>query len=209
MVKNGRFSYTVKPFAGAKAVFVYAYAKFINGFRVMSRVASKKRENVNRNAVKGRHLFSGKEMDCFSVAEYKDYSIGGIFLESDAVPKKSVGYGNIAGAYSVGGIRTYKISSPHYVPEENALLEFDAYTKETQVLRISVETAELNTEDECYVCDVEVKGGGKWKRIILRAVDFKGEKGGRSLPNFCIGSALVFNCAGEEREFSVTNILWL
>ena len=72
MVKNGRFSHTVKPFAGATAVFVYAYAKFINGFRVMSRVASKKRENANRNAVKGRRLFSGKEMDCFSVAEYKD-----------------------------------------------------------------------------------------------------------------------------------------
>ncbi|MBR2321123.1 MAG: hypothetical protein IKA57_03200 [Clostridia bacterium] len=208
-VKNCRFSYRVKPFAGATAVFVYAYAKFINGFRVMSRIVSKKRDNVNPNAVKGRRLFSGKEMDCFSVAEYKDYSIGGIFLESDAVPKMLAGYGNITGAYSVGGIRTYKISSPHYVPEENALLEFDAYSKETQVLRVCVETAELNTEDECYVCEVEVKGGGKWKRIILRAADFKGEKGGRPLPNFCTGNALVFDCAGEEREFAVTNILWL
>ena len=208
-VKNCRFSYRVKPFAGATAVFAYAYAKFINGFRVMSRIVSKKCENVNPNAVKGRRLFSGKEMDCFSVAEYKDYSIGGIFLESDAVPKMLAGYGNITGAYSVGGIRTYKISSPHYVPEENALLEFDAYSKETQVLRVCVETAELNTEDECYVCEVEVKGGGKWKRIILRAADFKGEKGGRPLPNFCTGNALVFDCAGEEREFAVTNILWL
>ena len=208
-VKNGRFSYTVKPFAGATAVFVYAYAKFINGFRVMSRIVSKKRENVNPYAVKGRRLFSGKDMDCFSVAEYKDYSIGGIFLERDAVPKMLSGYGNITGAYSVGGIRTYKISSPHYVPEENALLEFDAYSKETQTLRVYVETAELNTEDECYVCDVEIKGGGKWKRIILRAADFKGKKGGRSLSNFCVGNALVFDCAGEEREFAVTNILWL
>ena len=209
MVKNGRFNYKVKPFAGATGVFVYAYAKFINGFRVMSRVAFKKRENVNKNAVKGRQLFSGKEMDCFSVAEYKDYSIGGIFLESDAVPKRSIGYGNIAGAYSVGGIRTYKISSPHYVPDENALLEFDAYSKETQTLRVCVETAALNTEGERYVCDVDIKGGGKWKRIILRAADFKGVKGGRSLPNFCMGNALVFDCAGEECEFSVTNILWL
>lgn len=208
-VKNCRFSYRVKPFAGTTAVFAYAYVKFINGFRVMSRIVSKKCENVNPNAVKGRRLFSGKEMDCFSVAEYKDYSIGGIFLESDAVPKMLAGYGNITGAYSVGGIRTYKISSPHYVPEENALLEFDAYSKETQVLRVCVETAELNTEDECYVCEVEVKGGGKWKRIILRAADFKGEKGGRPLPNFCTGNALVFDCAGEEREFAVTNILWL
>ena len=208
-VKNGKFSHRVKPFAGATAVFVYAYAKFINGFRIMSRIASKKRDNVSDNAVKGRHLFSGKEMDCFSVAEYKDYSIGGIFMESDAVPKTSLGYGNIPGAYSVGGIRTYKISSPRYVPDENSFLKFDVYSAKTQTLRIAVETAELNTEDECYVCDVDVKGGGKWKRIILRAADFKGEKWGRSLPNFCTGSALVFNCAGEEEEFAVTNILWL
>ena len=208
-VKNGRFSYRVKPFGGATAVFVYAYAKYINGFRVMSRIASKKREHIDPTAIKGRKLFSGKEMDCFSVAENKDYSIGGIFLESDAVPKMSVGYGGIQGAYSVGGIRTYKISSPHYVPDENALLKFDVYSKETQTLRITVETAELNTEDERYVYDIEVKGGGKWKRMILRAADFKGTKGGRPLQNFNVGSALVFDCAGEEQEFAITNILWL
>ena len=208
-VKNGKFSYRIKPFGGAKAVFAYAYAKFINGFRVTSKITSKKLEHFNPNAVKGRKLFSGKEMDCFSVAEYNDYSIGGIFLESDAVPKMSVGYGGIHGAYSVGGVRTYKISSPRYVPDENALLEFDAYSKETQVLRISVETAALDVEGECYHCDVEVKGGGKWKRIILRAADFKGERGNRPLSNFCLGNALVFNCAGEEREFAITNILWL
>ncbi len=69
--------------------------------------------------------------------------------------------------------------------------------------------AALDAEGECYVCDVDVKGGGKWKRIILRAADFKGEKGGRPLSNFCLGNALVFNCAGEEQEFAITNILWL
>lgn len=207
MVKNGRFSHHVKPFGGSPAVFAYAYAKFINGFKVTSKIIYKQRNQLDPNAVKGRRLFSGKEMDCFSVAEYRDYSIGGMFLEGEAVPKTSVGYGGIAGAHSVGGIRTYKISSPRYIPDENALLEFDAYCKETQILRVCVETAELNTEDECYVCDVEVKGGGKWKRIILRAADFKGEKGGRPLPNFCIGRALVFG--GEGCTCAVTNILWL
>lgn len=208
-VKNGKFSYRMKPFAGATAVFVYAYAKYINGFRVMSKITSKRLPYANPRAVKSRRLFSGQEMDCFSVAEYKDYSVGGIFLEGEAIPKMSVGYGGIRGAYSVGGVRTYKISSPKYVPEENALLEFDAYSRETQTLRVSIETAEVDAEDECYVCEVEVKGGGKWKRIILKASDFKGEKGGRSLANFRDGSALVFHCAGDEREYAITNILWL
>ena len=208
-VKNGHLTYTVKPFEGATAVFVYAYAKFINGFRVMSKITSKRLTNPMPRAVKSRRLFSGKEMDCFSIAEYTDYAIGGIFLEKEAIPKTVVGYGGIQGAYSVGGVRTYKISSPKYIPDENALLKFDVYTEETQTVRVVVETAEINTEDECYACEFEVKGGGKWKRIILRPADFKGEKGGRPLPNFCVGSALAFLCGGEEKEYAVTNILWL
>ncbi|MBR4943246.1 MAG: dienelactone hydrolase family protein [Clostridia bacterium] len=208
-VKNGKFQHTVKPFDGATAVFVYAYAKYINGFRVMSKISSKKLENCNPNAVKSRRIFSGEEMDCFGVAEYEDYSIGGIFLERDAVPKMSVGYGDIKGAYSVGGIRTYKISSPKYIPSDNALLEFDAYSETSQELLVSIEVADVESEEECYQCVISIKGGGKWKRIILKAGDFKGETYGAPLQNFNDGSALVFDCAGEETEFAVTNILWL
>lgn len=208
-VKDGKTSCKIKPFEGATAVYVYAYAKYINGFRVTSKIVSKKLTQTNPNAVKSRRLFTGNEMDCFGVADYKDYAIGDIFLEREAVPKMSVGYGNIHGAYSVGGIRTYKISSPEYIPEENALLEFDAYTKETQILRVAIEVADVETEEERYVCEVPVKGGGKWKRIILKAADFKGETYGAPLENFYDGSALVFDCAGEEREFAITNILWL
>ena len=114
--KNGRVYCTIKPYKGASAVFVYAYAKYINGFRVMSKIVSKRLNKPDLSAVKSRMLFSGKEMDCFIVANHEDYSIGDIFLEHEAVPKITTGYGNIKGAYSVGGIKTYKISSPMYVP---------------------------------------------------------------------------------------------
>ena len=209
LVKDGRLTYSVTPFEGATAVFVYAYARYLNGFTVMSKITSKRLASSNPRAVKSRRLFTGKEMDSFSVAEYTDYSIGGIFLEKEAVPKIATGYGGIQGAYSVGGVRTYKISSPKYIPDENALLKFDVYSKETQTLYVYVETADINTEDERYVCEFEVKGGGKWKRMILRASDFKGVKGGRPLSNFHLGSALVFRCGGEEKEYAITNILWL
>lgn len=208
-VKNGKAVCTVKPFAGAKAVFVYAYAKYINGFRVMSKITSKRLSNPNPNAVKSRMLFTGKEMDCFGIAKHEEYSIGGIFMERESIPKVSYGYGNIRGAYSMSGIRTYKISSPRYIPDENALLEFDAYSAETQQLEVAIEVADAEKEQERYTCIIDVKGGGKWKRIILRAADFKGEVSGAPLQNFFDGSALSFDCAGEEREFAVTNILWL
>lgn len=208
-VKDGVLTCKVKPFEGADAAYVYAYAKYINGFRVMSKIVCKRLANPNPRAVRSHHLFSGKDIDCFGIANYEASAIGGIFLDKEAIPKTSIGYGDIGGAYSVGGIRTYKISSPRYVPEENSMLEFDAYTKQTQTLRVSIEVADVETEEERYTCEVEVKGGGKWKRIILQADDFKGEKCGYTLENFSLGSALVFDCAGEEQEFSVTNIIWL
>lgn len=207
--KNGRVDCTIKPYKGASAVFVYAYAKYINGFRVMSKIVSKRLNKPDLSAVKSRMLFSGKEMDCFIVANHEDYSIGDIFLEHEAVPKITTGYGNIKGAYSVGGIKTYKISSPMYVPAENALLEFDVYFPQTEMLNVSVDVANVEKVQERFTCNIEIKGGGKWKRIILKAADFKGEIGNMPLENFHDGRALFFSCDNEDVEFSVTNILWL
>jgi hypothetical protein len=209
MVKNGKFTCSIEPYAGATAVFAFAYAKYINGFRVMSKITSRRLSKTDPNAVRNRRVFTGKSLDCFSIAQHKEYSIGDIFLEREAVPKFYNGYGDIRGAYSPGGIRTYKISSPRYLPPENALLQFNVYSPETQDIKVSVETANVEREEQRYSCFVTVKGGGKWKRIILKAADFKGGEYGFPLENFGEGNALVFECAGEEKEFSIVNILWL
>lgn len=209
LVKNGKAVCTVKPFDGATAVFAYAYAKYINGFRVMSKITCKKLSNVNKNAVKNRMLFSGNENDCFGVARYEEYSIGDIFLEREAVPKLVEGYGEVKGAFSVGGIKTYKISSPQFIPEENALLKFDAYFRESGTLRISIDVGDMESQGERYTCFADVKGGGKWKRIMLKASEFKGENCNMPLQGFALGRALTFACDDETAEFVITNILWL
>ncbi|MBQ8429443.1 MAG: dienelactone hydrolase family protein [Clostridia bacterium] len=208
-VKNGKFTCTLEPYAGATAVFVFAYAKYINGFRVMSKITSRRLSKTDPNAIRSRKIFTGKSLDCFSIAQHKEYSIGDIFLEREAVPKFYCGYGDIKGAYSPGGIRTYKISSPRYLPPDNALLQFNVYSPETQDIRVSVEVANVEKEEQRYSCFVPVKGGGKWKRIILKAADFKGGEYGYPLETFGEGNALVFECAGEEKAFSIVNILWL
>jgi thymidylate synthase len=71
-------------------------------------------------------------------------------LEREALPKIYHGYGDIGGAYSLGGIRTYKISSPRYLPPENALLQFNVYAPETQEIKISVEVANVENKDQSY-----------------------------------------------------------
>jgi hypothetical protein len=207
-VKNGTFTCKVKPFAGASAAFVYAYAKYINGFRVTSKITAK-RLTPDKGAVKSRMLYSGKEMDTFLVKEYKDYSIGDIFLEREAAIKTVLGYGNIKGAYSVGGMMTYKIGSPQYIPEENALLKFDVYFPKTGVIKVCVHVGDVETQLEQYSYSCEIKGGGKWKRIILQASDFKGEQSGKPLKRFSNGRALSFDSEEEEQVYMVTNILWI
>ena len=208
-LKHNRLQYSVKPFAGTTAVFVYAYAKYINGFRVMSKIACKRLSSVNANATRSRMIYAGKDPDCFTVANYTNSAIGEIFLERESMPKTNKGYGDILGAYSVGGIRTFRIGSPQYRPDENALLEFDAYSATTQEIHVSVSVWNAERGEELYICPVEIKGGGKWKRIILKPTDFKGETHNKPLPSFRDGSALSFGTETDEEEFSITNILWL
>lgn len=205
-VKDGKFTRKVTPFAGADTAFVYAYATYLNGFTTVSKITAKKLP-VNAFAVKSRVLYSGDNTDCFSVAAYEEYSAAGVFLEHEAVPRLIEGYGGIKGAYSVGGIKTYKISAPRYVANEGALLEFDLYAVKTARVKVYLEISGAEGAER-FSLTLTVKGGGKWKRNVLSAAEFKSEATGASLPDFSVAQALAFDC-DEETEFAVTNILWL
>ena len=207
-VKNFKTSCKITPFAGSEYAYIYAYARYINGFRTVSKIVAKKL-SAKEGEAKSRVVFSGEAVDTFSVADHEEYSIGGIFLEKEAVPVIKRGYGDIPGAYSVGGIKTYKISAPQYVADEGARLKLDAYSKQTGKLRVSVDIACEDGATERYSCTFHVKGGGKWKRTILSAKDFKNETIGKPLASFALGSALVFDCVDEDNEMLVTNVLWL
>ena len=158
--------------------------------------------------VKSKLLYEGKGLDTFCVAENKEYSIGDIFLEREALPKTEKGFGGITGAYSVGGIKTYKISSPRYLPEENSLLKFDAYAETGATLLVTIDVA-VGSEFKKYRYVLPVKKGGKWKRTVLKAEDFKEETTGAPLSAFSLGKALSFESEDETETFAVTNIIWL
>lgn len=205
--KEGKFIFRIKPSSNDASAFVYASAKYFNDFRIASKIISKKITGAQKTA-KNKLLYGGKRLDSFCVAENKGYSIGEIFLEREALPKKETGYGGIEGAYSVGGIKTYKISAPTYLPDEGALLKFDAYSAGGVTLTVTVDVA-TSGKFEKYTCKVPVKAGGKWKRIVLKPVDFKNEAEGKNLSSFLLGKALSFESEREEDKFAVTNIIWL
>ena len=154
-------------------------------------------------------LYAGEDVETFCVAQYEGYSLGNIFLERTAVPSFVKGYGDIRGVFSIGGIKTYKINSPRYAPEENALLEFDVYFDVDDTLTVCVEAGEGQENFERYTYETEITGGGKWKRIILKAEEFKSDITGKSLKSFVSGNCIIFDCGQEETKFAVTNMLWL
>ncbi len=207
-VEGGQFTHVIKPYSGATAVFAFAYARYFNGFRITSKIASLRMEK-SENAVRNRCLYAGGEPLCFNVADHRTEAVGGIFLEQEIVPRLTRGYGDIHGVYAKGGVRTYRISSPEYLPCKNDLLQFEGYSAETQDLRVSIEVGDIHEEEETFTCIVPIKGGGKWKRQILRAEDFKSDTTGSPLVSFTQANALHFCCDGEEKEFSITNLLWL
>ena len=207
-VEGGQFTHVIQPYAGATAVFAFAYARYFNGFRITSKIASLRLEK-SEDAVRNRCIYAGGEPLCFSVANPCADAVGEIFLDEEIMPKLTRGYGDIYGVYAEGGIRTYRISSPEYLPGKEDLLQFEGYSKTTQSLRVSGEVGDIREEEERFTCIVPIKGGGKWKRQILRAEDFKSETTGLPLVSFTQANALVFCCDGEEQEFSITNLLWL
>ena len=207
-VKNGKVTCPISVFEGTTSVHAYAYARFINGFAMVSKIAHRKNPDVKVKAVRNRMIFAGNNVDCFCVADHTQYSIGGILLEKEAIPRMEKGADGLYGASSFGGLKTYKISSPQYRPDDNALLEFELYSYRDDKVRVSID-ASCEGGDERFSCICSVKGGGKWKRIILTAAEFKGEESGASLERFNQGRALLFDCENEENDIMVTNILWL
>lgn len=194
------------PFCGAEYVYGYAFAKFFNGFKTVSPVVGKKLQKTGARGVK-EHVVSSGEKDGFTVADCKEDAIGGIFLEKERMPEKVAGYGGIRGVYSPSGIRTYRIGSPRFRADEDAMLKMDLYAKKDVRVKISVEIGE--SRNAAYSLVVPVKGGGKWKRLLLRAEDFKDESSGVPLVAFKDGAALAIRSLDSAVEVPVTNVLWL
>lgn len=206
-LKNHGAICTCEPFAGAEYAFAYAFAECANGFKTVSPVAGKKLCVKKSAAVKSRVISSGGK-DGFAVADYQKESVGGIFLEKESMPETAEGYGGIRGVCSHAGIRTFRISSPRFVADEGAALKMDLYAAVNTSVKITVETDERGAGGE-YSVLVPVSGGGKWKRTILRAEEFKEEATGAPLTSFSKGIAIVIRPEDENVKVPAANVLWL
>ncbi len=203
-VKNGAFSTEITPYNGASLVFVYAYVRYINGFKTSSKVAMIKMPQAENPERKERKLYPAKEEDVFDRRGCTNELIGGIFMEHPAKVELVEGYGKILGAYAPNGIETCRVASPKYKADKNAYLHFEVWSEETMVISVIAYTSK-----GLFTYEQEVKGMGKWKRFAISPNEMKNVNDKSPLSTFVDCNVLAFESKTPDVKYAVTNLLWL
>ncbi|MGN0814197.1 MAG: alpha/beta hydrolase family protein [Candidatus Coproplasma sp.] len=183
-------------------LFAICYATYSNGFTVCSKITVKKLSGQFRNSCpKCKVMYSGKNgIDCFAIADFSAYSVGGIFFTNTDVAPKVVCREQIKGISSVCGLTTYRLNNPRYSPTADSVLQFYVYADRSGPLELTLNCA----EDKTYVAQVNVVGE-VWQSVLLSANMFKNAQG-VSLTDFTKGNVLTVKGKGD---YALNNVMWL
>lgn len=203
-ISNNEHEYYLNVYEKSAMVFALCYVKYSNGFTVWSKIAVKKLSGKFRNSQpRCKVLFSEKNgVDCFSIANKIGQAVGGIFLKDSGILPEIVERGNnLKGITSRCGLSTYRLNSPKYAPDKDAIIKFDVYPDCDTTLEITMRDVVAN---EVYGMIVSVIGG-VWQSVILKDKDFKNVEGA-SVSDFT--KNILFSITGKD-PFVVNNLLWL
>lgn len=186
-------------------LFAICFVTYSNGFTVWSKITVKKLSGAFRNSqLKSRVMYSVRNgVDCFSLADYANYSIAKTFFAGEDFFPKIIECGDekLKGLYSPCGLSTYRLNSPMFMPAADSILKFDIYVSNDCVLDIIM--ASVHNDDKFFVKIGLV--GGMWQSIVLDSKSFKSVDG-RALDNFLGGFSLTIKCPSE---YAVNNVMWL
>jgi len=192
-------------FEGSEKALVYAFVHYSNGFSITSKIQEVVLGERHKGRLRSRILFTGENgTPGFAAFRRRARSIADCFSSSESVELKLLpGYGGIMGISSRSGIITYRVSEPRFEPHEGALFQFDAWSEMDEKLRVIFFT---DAEEQMgYEAELDVAGGGKWKKFCLGSVDFKTQKG-LPLDDFTNAVSVVFL---GKTDVLINNIIWL
>ena len=193
-------------YEGSEKGLVYAFVRYSNNFSVTSKIHEFTLKKRYKNSLyKSRIIYSGEDGERgFTAFRRRARSIAGCFADGNETEMHfEPGYGGITGLKVDGGIATYRVGEPRYAPPEGVSLQFDMWCKEDAKLKVVFyKDAE---ENEGFACEIPIKGGGKWKSVVLDADDFKTEAGA-PMDGFKGSVSLVFL---SEENVLINNLLWL
>ncbi len=193
-------------YKGCRRALVYAFVNYANNFSVTSNIldftVSKEYTNTRPKTrviytnADGRNVFTSFGLRSESVADcFHSDRTAGVHLAR--------GYGGILGVTSDVGMISYRVGEDGYEPPAGAAFRFDAWCAERGSVKVTFFKSEETQKG--YSCEVRVEGGGKWKDILLDAMDFK-QEGGAPLTDFAGVVSVLFECKGEVL---INNVLWI
>ncbi len=204
--EEGEHIFPLDVYAHNERVLVYSFVRYSNGFSVTSKIQEVKLKKRYRNMSERRRVIfgNGESTYCFNAYRNPGRVVADCFLtkERQAV-KLASGYGGIMGITCDLGLVTHRVGEPRFRAEEGVSFQLDVYAAED--CKYNIRFAVATDSGACvYSFKGFVEGGGKWKRVVLDADDFKSETGA-SLPDFTRVSALILQ--GEGVLFN--NLIWL
>lgn len=200
------FFFPIETFEGVKEIFAFTYVRYSNGFSVASRIMRIPLEKQYKNTRKPtRVIYSNRDiLNGFFPYRQKAKAIAGCFVEDMGTEiDYRPGYGGIYGITCGAGLITNRVSQKWYLPPENAMLSFDAYSGKDCTLHVAFLKDEEGIKT-LFSCSKPLKGRGKWKNYLLTAADFKNDTG-KQLSSFQGVESLIF----EDGEIIFNNIVWL
>ena len=185
-------------------LFVIAYATYVNGFTVWSKIAVKKLSGRFKNTCdKCSLMFSAKNgADGFCISDIRSVATGGIFFtDSVVLPEISEKAKGIKGIYSEHGLTTYRLNSARYAPSRDKVLKVDVFCDSTCEMAFTLEDA-VTGEMFRYTQNVI---GGVWQSLVLKSKLFK-TVNGTPLSDY---SHNVRFCVSCEGKYAINNVMWL
>lgn len=207
-VAGNAFTCPINLYEGSSRVLAYSFARYSNGFSVTSKIKEFAVKKQYRNSEgKSRILYSSEDdLNGFLPFRQRASSVADCFVTGNFANAKLLpGYGGILGISCGVGLLSYRVGEERYRAPAGAELQFDAYCKEDAVCKVSFIYNDKEYGQLIYTCETKVEGGGKWKKINMRANEFKTDTG-IPLDDFTRVYAVVFD---SEGEILYNNIIWL
>ncbi|MCD8200989.1 MAG: hypothetical protein LUD47_02860 [Clostridia bacterium] len=204
--ESGKLYFGLDVFRETRQIFVFARARYSNGFTVWSKIYGKKISGLFRNSKPACKVlfYSGDEgdvLDGFSAVKSNKTACGGLFVTDAGVYPKITERDGHLGITAPGGFLTWKPSSKRFSPRDESVLKLDVYTDEAATV-----TVEIYSSDEGETYRAEIKSlGGVWQGECLDAKKFKTHDGKPLLSMTSADRVSVLS----ENFFCVNNMMWI
>ncbi len=204
--ERSRVYFPLEVYAHNERVLVYSFVRYSNGFSVTSKIQEVPLDKRYSNmSARSRVIYGSEEgLNGFIPYRPKGKAVADcFFVDVEDSIFLAPGYGGIMGITSNQGLITYRVGEPRFLAPEGVAFQMDVYSAEDGTCR-AVFAKNGENGQIFYASTVKIEGGGKWKRVVLEAEDFKSETG-MCLHDFTEVSALIL--LGEGVLFN--NVIWL